>query len=89
MFYSINRNRVRWRIVDGEAVLINVESSYYYSLNKTGTLMWELLLEQNRSFDDLVEAVAVRYGKPGVAVEGDVRRFLDMMTAEGLVVESN
>ena len=89
MVYSINRNQARWRIVDGEAVLINVESSYYYSLNKTGTLLWELLLDQNRSFDDLVEAVAVRYGKPGVAVEGDVRSFFDMMTAEGLVIGSN
>jgi len=89
MVYSINRNQARWRIVDGEAVLINVESSYYYSLNKTGTLIWELLLEQNRSLDDLVQAVSERYGKPGGAVEGDVRSFFDLMTAEGLVIENN
>jgi len=83
--YSINKERVRWRVLDGEAVIIDVESSYYYSLNRTGTLIWEYLLSQNGSFQDIVEALTLQYGAGADTAESDVRGFLDVMLEENLV----
>lgn len=84
--YAVNAENARWRVVDGEAVVINLTSTHYYSLNKTGTFIWGLLVDAERSLDDLVEAVAVRYARPNAAVSADVRSVLDELTRENLVV---
>ncbi len=85
MAYSINRDAVRWRVVDGEAVLIHVKTTFYYSLNATGTAVWELLAEGDRSLDELVEAVAARFERDPSKVRSDVELFLEQMTKEELV----
>ena len=54
--YVANTDRVLWRVVDGEAVLVHKETSYYYSLNTTGTVIWELLSAEAQSAADLVNA---------------------------------
>ena len=85
MNYRINQEIVRWRIVDDEAVLINVENTFYYSLNKTGTLIWQLLLERPRPFEEVVGAVAARFRRTEAEVGADVRQFLEQMGAENLI----
>lgn len=85
MTYHINQAIVRWRIVDEEAVLINIENTFYYSLNKTGTLIWQLLLERPRPFAEIVGAVATRFRRTETEVGADVRQFLEQMGAENLL----
>jgi len=85
MTYHINQAIVRWRIVDDEAVLINIENTFYYSLNKTGTLIWQLLLERPRPFAEIVGAVATRFRRTETEVSADVRQFLEQMGAENLL----
>lgn len=84
--YSINRDNARWRIVDGEAVVIHLINTHYYSLNRTGTFLWNLLLEADRTLDDLAAATADYYQQPLTAVRGDVGRLLDELTREDLLV---
>jgi hypothetical protein len=84
--HSVHRQNARWRIVDGETVVINLTSTHYYSLNKTGTYVWNLLVEGGQSVDDLAGAVAARYGKPLDVVRGDVRALIDDLRREELIV---
>ncbi len=84
--HSVHRQNTRWRIVDGETVVINLTSTHYYSLNKTGTYVWNLLLEGGQSVDDLAGAVASRYGQPLDVVVGDVRALIDDLRREELIV---
>jgi hypothetical protein len=83
--YTIARDRVRWNIVDGQAVLIHVETSYYYSLNRTGTVIWEKLLAQPLTRDEITDAVAQRFGKTPRQVSDDVAAFLEQMLSEELI----
>ena len=84
--HSVNRQNTRWRIVDGETVVINLTSTHYYSLNKTGTYVWNLLLEGDQSMDDIAGAVAARYGQPVDVVLGDLRALIDHLRREELIV---
>jgi hypothetical protein len=84
--YAVNRDNARWRIVDGEAVVINLASTHYYSLNKTGTFIWNLLVDRECSLDDLAREVATRYGRNLDTVLPDVRSVVDDLTREDLVV---
>ncbi|MEW6075272.1 MAG: PqqD family protein [Candidatus Omnitrophota bacterium] len=43
--YRINKDKIACRVIEGEAVLLNVDKGTYYCLNKTGTLIWECLAE--------------------------------------------
>ncbi|MBM3248187.1 MAG: PqqD family protein [Candidatus Omnitrophica bacterium] len=41
--YSVNSDRVVWRNIDGEAVILNLDNGFYYTLNEIGTLIWQML----------------------------------------------
>jgi len=87
MKYWIDPARVQWRVVDGEAVVIDVDSTYYYGLNRTGTVIWLLLAERAMSREDLVACVASEYGRSPAEVEGDVAALLEDLVRERLVEE--
>jgi hypothetical protein len=84
--YTVNRENARWRVVDGEAVVINLTNTHYYSLNKTGTFIWNLLVERDLSVDEIAGEVMVRYGQPSGAILSDVQNVLDELASEDLVV---
>lgn len=77
---------MRWRVVDGEAVLIHVETSYYYSLNKTGTAVWELLESGEQSLADLTTAVSNRFAADPTTIQQDIEQLLDHLSTEGLII---
>ena len=85
MKYSVNRDSATWRILDGEAVIINNETSFYYSLNKKGTYIWNLLLEEELSLEEIVEKVGSRYQQKEGEILEDIENILDNLTREKLV----
>jgi len=85
--YEVNEGTARWRVVDGEAVVIHSETSYYYGLNPTGTFLWGLLADHARTIDELVDAVAGHYDQPAAAVRPDVQQLVDELIAEDLLAE--
>lgn len=85
MRYEVNTENALWRILDGEAVIISVETSHYYSLNKTGTFIWGLLSEEALTREDLVARVAESYSRAPADVATDVAHILDELTAEKLI----
>jgi len=53
MRYQANDARVAWRVVEGEGVLLHAETSGYFGLNRTGTLLWQQLAARPSSVDEL------------------------------------
>ena len=84
--YTVNRENARWRVVDGEAVVINLATSHYYSLNRTGTFIWNLLAERELGFDEILDALASRYRQVPDSIEPDLRRILDDLNRESLLL---
>lgn len=81
--FSINPDKSAWRIVDGEAVLIHAETTYYYGLNPTGTWVWQQLLEDDLS----AEVLADRLGDQGAgpASVDEIAAFLAELENEDLI----
>lgn len=52
-------------VLDGEAVLLNLESGRYYTLNPTGTRMWQLLCEMHEPQKVLTALVGEYPVEPG------------------------
>jgi coenzyme PQQ synthesis protein D (PqqD) len=85
MKYSVNSDVATWRVLDGEAVIINNQTSYYYSLNKTGTYVWNLLVDNEMSLDEIVKNVGTEYELSGEDIRGDITAILENLYKEKLV----
>jgi hypothetical protein len=87
MIYRLDPERVLYRYIDGEAVLVNAATSYYYGLNQVGTFVWQMLTERPHTELEILQAIEVEYAHPVDAARPDVRSLLHELKSEGLVIE--
>ncbi|OGR75460.1 MAG: hypothetical protein A2X32_13150 [Elusimicrobia bacterium GWC2_64_44] len=66
---------VTWRKTGDEAVILNLETSEYYSLNETGTFIWELLAA-GKPAARITEALSAEYGVTADQAAEDLADFL-------------
>ena len=71
--------------LDGEAVILDLNTQHYYGLNAAGTRMWNLLLETG-SITDTCKALHSEYDAPVDQLERDVRMLVEELTRRGLLV---
>lgn len=86
--YEVNTSQTAAQEIDGEAVIINFQTYYYYGLNRTGTVMWKLLQSGGRSRDEITEALVAMFRAPSAKVASDVNALIDRLLAEGLLQPS-
>lgn len=85
MHFQANTEAAAWRIVDGEAVIVHADTSAYYGLNKTGSFIWESILQEGLPSRVIGERLGTRFGVDSGAIQGEVDAFLASLAAEGLV----
>ena len=83
-----NEQEVAAKVMDGEAVLINLGTGLYYSMDNAGGVMWSLI-EQQRSIGDAAAVIARLYGIEGKQAEADVLALAEELLAEGLVLRAD
>lgn len=87
MRYRISGDSLTATLSDG-AVLLNLHSKRYFSLNETGTRVWGLL-EQNAELDDIVRTLTAKYDVAESDARREVMALVAELLAEGLVVEAS
>ena len=83
MDWIIHR-RMAWQVLDGRALLVDLDANVAAGFNETGTLVWKLL-EQGTSRDALTAEVAGTYRIPAGDAERDVGAFLNLLEAKGWI----
>jgi len=84
---SPQKEEVAARVVDGEAIIINFSNGIYYSIDKVGGYIWELI-EGNCCPFEIVEAILERYDVSAEQVKSDIEKLIDELVQEGLVTVS-
>ncbi len=77
-------DKATYQTVEGEAILIHLDTGAYYSLNDVGTSFWELL-DGMRSVADCAAKIAAEYDAPVDVVTGDLQELVEDLVKEGLV----
>jgi len=72
------------KIMDGEAVIINLSNGLYYSTDRAGGAMWEMI-DAGHRLQDIAAAITSRYDVAGSRAETDVLRLATELLREGLV----
>jgi Coenzyme PQQ synthesis protein D (PqqD) len=77
-------NQVAAKVMDGEAIIINLANGIYYSMDKVGGLIWEMI-EAKHSLDEMITTIVVRYDVSREQVQADIERLADELLRENLV----
>ena len=75
---------VVFRELQGEAVILSLESSTYFGLDPIGTRIWQLCAER-RSLRAVWEAMQDEFEASADALRSDLLTFIDELSANGLV----
>ena len=73
-----------WRAIEGEAVILSMDTKVLRGLNPVGSRVWELI-DGRRSVEEIAALIVKEFGvEPGPAAE-DVGRFVQELRDKGLV----
>jgi hypothetical protein len=72
------------QVVDGEAVLLNLQTGVYFGLNASGTRAWSIL---KRTGDQTLVLNEMQhcYGQPSTTLSSDLLAWLDELEQCGLI----
>jgi hypothetical protein len=76
-------------VLDGEAVVINLDTGAYFGLNATASVLWGLLEAGPGSTESLAGALAAAHDHDLAEVTADVRFFLEGLERDGLIVTTD
>lgn len=82
-----NAEEVAAKVIDGEAIIINLSDGTYYSMDGVGGFIWENL-EAERSLDDVALALTSRYDVSQERAWADLERLAQELLRENLVTLS-
>ncbi len=74
---------VQCAVLDDEAVLLNLQNGHYYTLNRVGTSMWELLA--GRTLREVLDEICQRFEVDRERAHDDLVALVMRLEAEELV----
>jgi hypothetical protein len=83
-----NEEEVAAKVMDGEAILINLSNGIYYSMDKVGGVVWELI-ERRHSLEEITEAISRRYDVASERARVDIEHLANELIQEHLVLEAD
>ncbi len=72
------------KVMDGEAIVINLANGMYYSMDKVGGAIWALL-DEGHCLADIAGAVVALYDVAPAQAQADVERIVNELLTENLV----
>jgi Coenzyme PQQ synthesis protein D (PqqD) len=83
--FRVNTPTVTHETIDGEAVIINLDSGNYYSLVEVGSFIWGLL-DKGASASEVQNLVLQTYQANATDVDRGVQELLGQLQQENLIV---
>ena len=73
-----------WRVIEGEAVILSLETKVLRGLNPVGSRVWELI-DGQRSVEEIVGVIVEEFDVAPQEAARDVRGFVQEILDRGLV----
>jgi len=82
----VRNSELSFTEIDGETVVMNVETGNYYGIDEVGSRIWELLKEP-LSIKDLCASLTEEYEADLETIQGDLLPYLQELITENLIKE--
>jgi hypothetical protein len=76
--------RVNWRDVKGETVVLNIESGVFYTLNEVGRFIWELIAD-GHNFESITSQITNRFEVSPEQSRDDAEKFITRLVEENVL----
>jgi hypothetical protein len=73
--------------VEGQAVLLDIESGEYFALNEVGKRVWDLC-DGTRTVVHVADTICSEYDVPVDTALDDIDALLEILAGAGLVIEA-
>jgi hypothetical protein len=83
--FRVNTPQVTHETLDGEVVIINLDTGIYYSTNGIGAAIWRLL-DTGVSVEQIVSTMTKCYTGDPQEIETEVKTLVDKFQQESLIV---
>lgn len=87
--FVINTDDVVDEVIDNEAILINLQTGSYYSLEGSACVIWKWLKSGALSVSDCSRLAAEQFDGNTGGAPNEIGQFLDELLGEGLLVIAN
>ena len=85
----VTRNpQTAWRVIEGEAVILSMDTKVFRGLNAVGSRVWELI-DGRRSVDEIAQMIANEFAVASDVAAYDVRAFVEQLLAKGLATAAS
>ena len=81
---EVNAERAAGDVIDGEAIIINLETGVYYSMQGIGGDVWSMIAAQ-RSFGSMLDEIVATYDVTADDARRDLEAVVGELIEEGLV----
>jgi hypothetical protein len=80
-------DEVAAKVIDGEAIIINLANGIYYSMDKVGGFIWEMI-EEKRTLGEIIAATVARYDVSREQAQAEIEALVDEILRENLITAS-
>ena len=82
--YLAKNKNVAWKVLDGESVVLNLDSGVYFTLNMTGTAVWERI-DGATSLEEIGRGLCEQFEVTSEQAQRDLLELTRTLMDEGLV----
>lgn len=82
--YCINSPKVIHETIDGETVIVNLDTGNYYSIDGVGVEVWSSI-SKGSSEAEIVRNVALKYSGKIDYITESIHKFMKELESEGLI----
>jgi len=86
MKYRIDPDKVVWRTIDGEDVILSLDIGHCYGLNKTGSFAWNMFVEK-RIPQEVSERFFEKFKISSKIAGDDIRSLVTRLEKEALLLK--
>ncbi|MCJ7626504.1 MAG: PqqD family protein [Anaerolineaceae bacterium] len=83
--YQVNTSNIIHEIIDGEAIIVNMDKGHYYSLRNTGGEIWACLVK-GMSIENIVNKLSERYDEDLLEIKIGVEALISELHAEKMII---
>jgi hypothetical protein len=87
-YININEQNTAYRIIEGEAVIVNLKRSTFHTLNPVATFIWEQL-DGQVTFKEIAERLSQEFGVDYETAEDDCVSFISDLVDKDMVTLSS
>jgi hypothetical protein len=84
---QVREEEVAAKVMDGEAIIINLATGNYYSMDKTGGLIWEMI-QAGHTLDETLSAITARYDVSQEQAQTHLEQLVRELLQENLISPS-